>query len=29
MIELIKELNNDSKGRIKTAQIVAKAKYIK
>jgi len=29
IIELIKELNEDSKRRIKTAQMIAKAKYIK
>ena len=29
MIELIKEINNDGKKRIKTAQMIAKAKYIK
>jgi len=29
MIKIIKELNNDGKKRIKTAQMIAKAKYIK
>jgi len=29
MIEIIKELNNDSKKRIETAQMIAKARYIK